>query len=146
MYKISLLERLSALEEPLLVAGRSVDRQLRDSIVGHLRKLLNTRAGSVPIDPNYGMPDMSNIAGSFALGTTESLSESIIRQVVRYEKRLLNPKITVEEEKREVITLRFELSGQVASAQEGDDVLQPFAMIIRVNSSGQVFVEPKVDR
>ena len=97
MYKIRLLERLSALEEPLLVAGRPVDRQLRDSIVVHLRKLLNTRAGSVPIDPNYGMPDMSNIAGSFAMGTTESLSESIIRQVARYEKRLLQPKITVEE-------------------------------------------------
>ncbi|MAK55328.1 MAG: type VI secretion system baseplate subunit TssE [Pusillimonas sp.] len=146
MYKIRLLERLSALEEPLLVAGRPVDRQLRDSIVVHLRKLLNTRAGSVPIDPNYGMPDMSNIAGSFAMGTTESLSESIIRQVARYEKRLLQPKITVEEETREVITLRFELSGQVASAQDGDDVLQPFAMIVRVNSSGQVFVDPKVDR
>ncbi|HCP78697.1 MAG: type VI secretion system baseplate subunit TssE [Pusillimonas sp.] len=145
MYKISLLERLSALEEPLLVVGRTAERQLRDSIVGHLRKLLNTRAGSVPIDPNYGLPDMSNIAGSFALGTTESLSESIIRQVVRYEKRLLNPKIAVEEEKRDVITLRFELSGQVASAQDGDDVLQPFAMIIRINSSGQVFVESKVD-
>jgi hypothetical protein len=52
----------------------------------------------------------------------------------------------VEEEKREVITLRFELRGQVASIQEGDDVLQPFAMTIRVNSSGQVFVESKVDR
>lgn len=145
MNKIRLLERFSALEDPRQFAARSADRQLRDSIVVYLTKLLNTRAGSVPVDPNYGMPDMSNIAGSFALGTTESLSEAIIRQVVRYEKRLQNPRISVEEETREVITLRFELIGDVAAAQEGD-ALQPFAMTIRINSSGQIFVEPKVDR
>lgn len=145
MNKIRLLERFSALEDPRQFAARSADRQLRDSIVVYLTKLLNTRAGSVPVDPNYGMPDMSNIAGSFALGTTESLSEAIIRQVVRYEKRLQNPRISVEEETREVITLRFELIGDVAAVQEGD-VLQPFAMTIRINSSGQIFVEPKVDR
>lgn len=145
MKKIRLLERLSALEDPRPFAGRSPDRQLRDSIVLHLQKLLNTRAGSVPIDPGYGMPDMSNIAGSFALGTTESLSEAIVRQVARYEKRLLNPRVTVEQETREVITLRFELAGDVAPLQEGD-ALQPFAMVIRINSSGQIFVEPKTDR
>lgn len=145
MNKIRLLERLSALEDPRQFASRSPDRQLRDSIVVHLRKLLNTRAGAVPIDPSYGMPDMSNIAGSFALGTTESLSEAIIRQVVRYEKRLRNPKITVETESREVITLRFELVGDVATVQEGG-AFQPFAMVVRINSSGQIFVEPKTDR
>lgn len=144
MNKIRLLERLSALEDPRQFAMRSPDRQLRDSIVLHLRQLLNTRAGSVPVDPNYGMPDMSNIAGSFALGTTESLSEAIVRQVSRYEKRLQGPQVTVEEEKREVITLRFELAGKVASTQEGEQ-MQPFVMTLRVNSSGQVFVDPKTD-
>lgn len=146
MSKIRLLERLSALEDPHIQAGRSPDRLLRDSVVNHLRDLLNTRAGSVPIDPNYGMPDMSNIAGSFALGTTEFLSESMLRQVLRYEPRLKQPRISVEKETREVITLRFELSGLLAGAQHEGGADQPFAMIIRVNSSGQVFVEPKVDR
>lgn len=145
MKKIRLLERLSALEDPHLVAGRSPGRQLRDSIVLHLRKLLNTRAGSVPIDSGYGMPDMSNIAGSFAVGTSESLSEAIVRQVARYEKRLLNPRVTVETETREVITLRFELAGDIEPEQEGD-ALQPFAMVVRINSSGQIFIEPKTER
>ena len=146
MSKIRLLERLSVLEEPHLQAGRPPERQLRDSIVEHLRRLLNTRAGSVPIDPDYGMPDMSNIAGSFALGTTESLSEAIIRQVARYERRLRQPRISVEEETRDVITLRFELSGQVAASGDSGHAQQPFAMIVRVNSSGRVLVDPKVDR
>lgn len=145
MKKIRLLERLSALEDPRQFAGHSPDRQLRDSIVLHLRKLLNTRAGAVPIDPGYGMPDMSNIAGSFAMGTTESLSEAIVRQVARYEPRLLNPRVTVEAETKEVITLRFGLSGDVALIQDGDG-FQPFKMVIRVNSSGQIYVEPDTGR
>lgn len=145
MKKIRLLERLSALEDPGPSSGRSPDWQLRDSIVAHLRQLLNTRAGSVPIDPAYGMPDMSNIAGSFAMGTIESLSEAMVRQIDRYEKRLLNPRVTVQTETREVITLRFELAGDVASLLESD-ALQPFAMTIRINSSGQIFVDPVTDR
>src|SRR5690606_6694092 len=133
---------LTALEDPGRVAGIPHDRQLRDSVARHLERLLNTRAGSVPIDHEYGMPDMSNIAGSFALGTTESLSEAIVQQVSRYEPRLRNIRITVEQEQREVITLRFELRGLLASGRSGVPD-QPFAMTIRVNSAGRIFVEAK---
>ena len=142
MIHVRLLERLSALEDPAQVAGKSSDRRLRESVVRHLERLLNTRAGAVPIDHDYGLPDMSNIAGSFALGTTESLSEAILRQVVRYEPRLKNPRMAVEQERRDVITLRFELRGQLAS-ERADAPDQTFVMILRVNSSGRVFVEPQ---
>lgn len=145
MNKIRLLERLSALEEPRLIDGIPQDRQLRDSIINHLRRLLNTRAGSVPIDSNYGMPDMSNIAGSFALGTTEFLSETIIRQISRYEPRLKNPRISVEEEKRDVITLRFELTGRIMSGR-AESAYEELSMILRINASGRVYVEVRNDR
>jgi type VI secretion system protein len=146
MSRITLLERLSALEEPRLIAGRTPDRQLRESIVDHLNRLLNTRAGSVPVDPDYGMPDMSNIAGSFAVGTAESVSEAMLRQIARYEPRLRSPRMNVEEENRDVITLRFELAGQISSTHDGDAVQQPFAMVIRVNSSGRVLVQSREGR
>ncbi len=142
MSHIRLLERLSALEDPGRTAGVPPDRLLRDSVASHLVRLLNTRAGSVPIDPDYGMPDMSNIAGSFALGTTESLSEAIVRQVARYEPRLRNVRITVEQEQREVITLRFELRGQLESDRAGAPG-QAFAVTLRVNSAGRIFVDPR---
>ncbi|MFA5598902.1 MAG: hypothetical protein WDA26_15170 [Pusillimonas sp.] len=80
-----------------------------------------------------------------AVGTSESLSEAIVRQVAGYEKRLLNPRVTVETETREVITLRFELAGDIEPEQEGD-APQPFAMVVRINSSGQIFIEPKTER
>ncbi len=142
MSKVRLLERLSMLEDPGHTAGMPPDRLLRESVARHLGHLLNTRAGSVPIDPEYGMPDMSNIAGSFALGTSESLSEAMIRQVARYEPRLRNARITVEREQREVITLRFELRGLLESERD-DAPDQTFSMTVRVNSAGRVYVEPR---
>ena len=80
------------------------------------------------------------------MGTTEALSEAILRQVARYETRLRQPRISVEEETRDVITLRFELSGQIAAGNDGSDSLQPFAMIIRISAGGRVSVEPKARR
>ncbi|MER1967058.1 type VI secretion system baseplate subunit TssE [Castellaniella sp. GW247-6E4] len=142
MSNIRLFERLTMLEDPGRAAGMPQDRLLRDSVARHLEQMLNTRAGSVPIDHEYGMPDMSNIAGSFALGTTESLSEAIIRQVARYEHRLRNARITVEQEQRDVITLRFELRGLLES-EHSDAPSQAFAMTLRVNSAGRIFVEPR---
>jgi type VI secretion system protein len=33
------------------------------SVNDHLSRLLNTRQGSVPIDPHFGVPDFTNLAG-----------------------------------------------------------------------------------
>ncbi|WP_322997272.1 type VI secretion system baseplate subunit TssE [Castellaniella sp.] len=141
MSQIRLLERLTDLEDPGLSAGMSTDRQVLASIVRYLVRLLNTRAGSVPIDAQYGLSDMSNIAGSFSVGTPEALSETILRQVSQYEPRLRQCRIAVSSERRDVIALRFELSGLLA-AERADAPDLPFTVSLRVNSSGQIFVEP----
>lgn len=140
MSQIRLLERLTHLEDPGLSAGMPPDRQLAASIVQHLTRLLNTRAGSVPIDAQYGLSDMSNIAGSFSVGTPEALSETILRQVGQYEPRLQQCRITVSSERRDVIALRFELSGLLGPARTDAPNL-PFSVSLRVNSSGRIFVE-----
>lgn len=76
----------------------------------------------------------------------QAAGRAVVLAVVLAVRRLRQPRISTEEEARDVITLRFELSGQVAATQEGGQSTQPFAMIIRVNSSGRVFVEPKAAR
>ncbi|MFT0533906.1 type VI secretion system baseplate subunit TssE [Castellaniella hirudinis] len=141
MSQIRLLERLTSLEDPGLAAGSPPDRQLAASVVQHLTRLLNTRAGSVPIDAQYGLADMSNIAGSFSVGTPEALSETILRQVSQFEPRLRQCRIAVSSERRDVIALRFELSGLLTTARAGAPDL-PFAVSVRINSSGRIFIEP----
>jgi type VI secretion system protein len=135
-----LLERLTNVEAPRLIAGRSHETVVIDSIVNHIQRLLNTMRGTVGIDADYGMSDLSNIAGSFSVGYTEQIQLEIIEQVTRYESRLLNPAITQLEEAKSIITLKFELVGQVetGTAQSGVRTLR---MFLRVNSAGRVAVE-----
>ena len=140
MSQIRLLERLTHLEDPGLAEGAPADRQLADSIAKHLTRLLNTRAGSVPVDAQYGLADMSNIAGSFSVGTSEALSESILRQISLYEPRLRQCRIAASPERRDVIALRFELHGLLAASRAGAPDL-PFSVSVRVNSAGRIFIE-----
>lgn len=112
-----------------------------ESIKRHLSKLLNVRRGSVPIDPDYGMSDMCNIAGSFAYGSVSDIQRDILIQVETYEKRFLNPRIMQLTESREVITLKFQLIGQIDIGSGSSSNLKDFSMFLRINSAGQIRLE-----
>lgn len=135
-----LLERLTSQEAPRLLAGRLPTSIVISSIVNHLNGLLNTRRGSVQIDRAYGMPDLSNIAGSFAVGYSEMIQAEVLEQVVRYETRLLSPQIAPVDETKEVITLKYELLGYV---ETDSDVRKPnrLSLYLRVNSAGRIAAE-----
>lgn len=139
MAKLRLDERLLYTTAPQLTAGQSNDSLIKKSIIDHLARLLNTRKGSVPIDPDFGLSDMSNIAGSFAQGTTQTICEEVVQQISRYEPRLKDPKVAtrLQDQEREVITLRFDITGSLvqSSGQTGKDVLN---LIMRINSHGFV--------
>jgi type VI secretion system protein len=145
MVESRLLERMLHSVNPKLNAGLTNDGLLRLSIVQHLTRLLNTRLGSVPIDPDYGLSDMNNIAGSFTIGSSEQICEEIILQIKRYEPRLKNPTLTTTKEDNQIITLKFELSAQI---NHGHTNLSsdPFAMYLRINSAGQIKIEARRDR
>ena len=146
MPSLRLSERLTYAVNPRLTAGMTEDSLGKKSIVDHLTRLLNTRQGSVPIDPNYGMSDLSNIAGSFAIGTTESICEEVAIQISRYEPRVANPRITVSNstDERNVIALRFDVTARLVDAQrkQTDEVL---ALMMRIDSSGRVHLMPRRD-
>ncbi len=135
-----LLERLTSQEAPRLLAGRLTTSIVISSIVNHLNGLLNTRRGSVQIDRAYGMPDLSNIAGSFAVGYSEMIQAEMLEQIVRYETRILSPQIAPVDETKEVITLKYELLGYV---ETDSDVRKPnrLSLYLRVNSAGRIAAE-----
>lgn len=139
MAKLRLDERLLYTTAPRLTAGQSRDSLVRKSIVDHLTRLLNTRKGSVPIDPDIGLSDMSNIAGSFAQGTTQTICEEVVLQINQYEPRLRQPKVATSElsQEREVITLRFEISGFLAD-NNGKASTDMLSIIMHVNSHGYI--------
>lgn len=146
MPSLRLSERLTHAVSPRATSGMTADSLGKKSIVDHLIRLLNTRQGSVPIDTSYGMSDLSNIAGSFAVGTTEAICEEVAIQISRYEPRLANPRITVSNstEERNVIALRFDVTARLLNSQhkETDEVL---SLVMRIDSSGRVNLMPRKD-
>jgi len=129
-----LLERISALELGTERSRLTQSQVLLDSLMEHLRRILNTRQGSVPMDPEFGVPDFTNLAGTFATGETAQIVENMTRMVARYEPRLKSPCISVAENGREVLSLSFSLDGLVAI----DDRDIPVHLSTLVSSDGRV--------
>lgn len=60
---------------------------LLEDVLGHLRELFNVRQGSVPIRPDYGMPDFNDVIHAFP-AAAEILRAEIVRQIEKFEPRL----------------------------------------------------------
>jgi type VI secretion system protein len=144
--KERLLERLSRQEQPNRNDRRPPEDIVKLSIQAYLSRLLNVRRGSVPIDAEYGLPDMSNIAGSFAVGYVSEIQRYILLQIDLYEKRLLRPTIQQVVEEREIITLKFILTGQLDVGTIPGTLMKEFSMFLRINAAGQVSLEPVLGR
>lgn len=138
MQEQRLLERIASLEASDASQKKLTSEQvLVASIQAHLQRILNTRQGSVPIDPQFGVPDFTNLAGSFSVGSTPEVIKDLTRMISSYEPRLLQPKITVAKNENEVLSLSFQLEGFVSIA----DRKIPIRLATRVSSSGKVTLQ-----
>ncbi|KVP81055.1 type VI secretion protein [Burkholderia ubonensis] len=82
---------------------------LARSIIEYLRRILNTRQGNVSIDPNFGVPDFTNLARSFAQGSAREIEQQIARVIASYEPRLKSPRVALTECPADALTLSFSL-------------------------------------
>lgn len=104
------------------------------SVMDHLARLLNTRQGSVQIDPLFGVPDFTNLAGGMAAGSTREIEEEIRRMVLKYEPRIKSPKVKLNREETDVLSIRFALEGTL----EVDNRDIPLQISTTVGSNGRV--------
>lgn len=111
----SLLTRLARAADPLS-SGRVSrrDDDLESAVVEHVRQMLNTRAGSSPSCPDYGMMEVSEVLYDFpeAIGI---LQRAIKNTIQTYEPRLKNVQVRhVKNEYVHEMFLEFEIVGQLA--------------------------------
>ncbi len=92
------------------VATVSQDEHRTFSIVGNLRRLLNTRQGSVPHLPGYGLPDLSTIRRD---GDYDGLRQAIRQAVIDYEPRLAHVRVEPTEADPYTMRVTFVISGDV---------------------------------
>src|SRR5262245_27675402 len=99
--------------------GRGSSSSSRDdsaeSIIEHLRVLLNTRKGEAAAVPGFGVIDFTDLVHSFP-GAAQTLQASIRNTILEYEPRLKS--VTVRQvPDPDPLVLRFEISAQ--STQRG---------------------------
>ena len=111
---------LSRLDATGLRATRALDEH--DSIVEHLRVLLNSRRGSSPATPDYGIPDFSDLVHTFP-GAIQVLQRAIRETILAFEPRLKQV-IVKYVPSEDPLTLRYEITAQTNSARGGRGTLR----------------------
>jgi type VI secretion system protein len=129
-----LLERVSYWERGMDRSHQTEAETLVRSICGHLLRLLNTRQGSVPLDPLFGVPDLTNVAGGLASGATADIEEEFRRVITQYEPRLKKPRVSAIARDGEVLALAFSVSGML----EVNDQLIPLQLSTRLDGNGKL--------
>jgi type VI secretion system protein len=113
-----LLERLRSWEREPLRRERTDQGRLVDSILVHLRFILNTRQGGVPIAALYGVPDFLDFLQSYPDSVREI--ERSIREVIRsYEPRLEGVQVDFVPQEDDLLALRFQIVGLVRDGSAG---------------------------
>jgi type VI secretion system protein len=86
---------------------------LISSVTRHLKLILNTRRGTVLIDPEYGMPDFSDLPVDLASTKTDIMKERIKQVVEKYESRIKDVVITINPKNDNNLSMHFGLNGTI---------------------------------
>lgn len=101
-----------------------------ESIIEHLRVLLNTRRGEAVTAPRYGVPDFTDLAHNFP-GGIQVLQRGIRDTILEFEPRLKNVVVRHVPDD-EALVLRFEITAKVA---DDNRILK---VQTRVNAGGKI--------
>lgn len=136
MNEFRLLERLARWESGTARSNAARASLLIDSVIAHLRCILNTRQGSVPLDARFGVPDFTNLAGGLSSGSVRDIEVSIREVITRYEPRLRSPQVVLHADANDPMSLRFDVDGRLDV--DGQDI--PLHLSTIVGSNGKVSV------
>ncbi len=112
----TLLERLA---DPSIEGTRTTvysARALSDSVKRHLQRMLNTRQAQTPIQPDYGMVDVTDCAGSLP-EVLETVRRAIRTSIEKFEPRLRRVRIT-SLPSADTLILHFAITGELETGHE----------------------------
>lgn len=118
MSEMRFFERLRSLEADPGRRGRQNSDAVLNSIIWNLGKILNTRKGTVLLDPDFGLPDYTNFGASFSEETIGVLRRSMEKLVRRYEPRIQQLRIQPHQVLPDELELAFDIVG-VVSMEDG---------------------------
>jgi len=127
-----LLERIRGWKADPARRGRvDLHRQI-DSVVGHLKKILNTRQGNVPIADDYGVPDLTSFMQDYPDSIWE-IEQSIRRAIAMYEPRLTSVNVFFVPREDDALCLRFQIVAKLK-----DDAGREITIETIVDADGKI--------
>lgn len=87
--------------------------QLATSIIENLKRILNTRRGTVRTDPDFGIPDFTLLSGGISAVESDLIEATIQKIVQKYEPRLLDSTVLFDGSSFVDLRLRFRLEGSI---------------------------------
>lgn len=130
-----LLERIRSFERDPTRRSRTDYGRLVDSVLNHLRQILNTRQGSAPIAPDYGVPDFLDFLQTYPDSVRE-IERSIRTAIQTYEPRLQGVRVAFIPQEDDALALRFQITAHISGA-DGERVR--FETV--VNTDGKIAVK-----
>lgn len=118
--ELSLLERIAS-QTPAKHNIELNDSEAVASILGHVKRILNVRQGSVQTMPDYGLPDFNDLARRFP-NAIEEIKRSIRGCLEKYEPRLVNVQVDHVMVGEHMMDLRYDVKAQIAVDGKHTDV------------------------
>ncbi|WHZ21864.1 MAG: hypothetical protein OJF47_000976 [Nitrospira sp.] len=129
-----LLERLGDERLARSKALRENPQLLAESVLRHLRRVLNSKPDQVLIQPEYGMPDLMEFDQDQP-AAVEEVQASILRSIERFEPRLRNVSVTHVPSEAGQSILRFEIAGTLVTERQ-----QQVEFHTEINPAGRVLI------
>jgi type VI secretion system protein len=133
---VPLLARVRSPETALAAGGAAAEHALRQSILAHLQAMCATRLGSMPIRPDYGLPDLSEMVHSFP-DAIDAMARALVHTIQTYEPRLTDVRVHHVPSEGAELVVRFEVSAMI----RGAGGRTPVRFETRIDSSRRVSVK-----
>lgn len=134
MHEKRLLERIRDYEQDEIRRWETDPVALKESVLGYLRRILNTKKGSALITDDFGMPDFTDFPSSFASDIVRTLQDDIASMVQKYEPRLKDIRIDFIQQTDDILSLRFQIHGRF----DTESLKTPVVFETVVQSDGRV--------
>ena len=110
--------------------------ELAESVREDLELLLNTRRGTVLIDPQMGLPDLTRFINGYSQPDVDDLLHDISHQVKQFEPRLSAVDVRYVGDQGKSLQLAFSLTAQLKLDKQN----QPFTVRVAMNENGSASV------
>jgi type VI secretion system protein len=135
--KLRLLKRIKGWEEAGQVSASEIEiNEVMESMRDDLEKLLNTRKGTVLIDPNFGLPDFTHLMNGYSVPDVDEIERDILQQIRDYDRRLSKLMVRAQDDRATGNSLGFGLTAVFDHKNQE----QTLSAIISIKDNGSVGV------